>query len=127
MNILFISEIVTSPLSSPITERRAMGSNIYGDPTMQPGPQHLQQQILTLKQQQQLQQQMLLQQFQQQQQQLAQEHEKQLQDYHKVSLFQVIVIIDYIELLPFYFCDASITSLGTYLFMKDVTVLLYLV
>lgn len=46
----------------------------------------LQQQILTLKQQQQLQQQMLLQRFQVQQQQLAEEHEKQLQDYHKVTI-----------------------------------------
>ncbi|XP_053373129.1 histone deacetylase 4-like isoform X2 [Mercenaria mercenaria] len=75
-------DIVTSPLSSPTLDRRGVGSNMYNEQLMQPA-QHVQQQILTLKQQQQLQQQMLLQQFQQQQQQLAQEHEKQLQDYHK--------------------------------------------
>ncbi|KAL4222959.1 Histone deacetylase 7 [Mactra antiquata] len=90
MNSHYINrkDIVTSPLSSPTTERRAMGSNMYGDPSAQ-GRQHLQQQILTLKQQQQLQQQMLLQQFQQQQQQLAQEHEKQLQEYHKFQQEQL--------------------------------------
>jgi histone deacetylase 4/5 len=68
-----------------------MGSTMYGDPSLssQAQPQHVQQQILSLKQQQQLQQQMLLQQFQQQQQQLAQEHEKQLQDYHKVQCIRL--------------------------------------
>lgn len=72
---------MTSPLTSPVLDRRGTNSAMFGDPGLQG---QLQQQILTLRQHQQIQQQMLLQQFQVQKQQLEEEHQKQLQDYHKV-------------------------------------------
>ncbi|XP_052246440.1 histone deacetylase 4-like isoform X2 [Dreissena polymorpha] len=83
-------DLVTSPLTSPLIERRSLvgssstvgvgGGTMYGEPGLQP---QLQQRILTLKQQQELQKQMLFQQFQEQQQQLQQKHEQELLEYRQ--------------------------------------------